>query len=149
MSTRGRGVVRLWVKTCSDYDDRDQPTEVLYQTVYDGKVFEIRATSEEVVFFVSPRHQVRAEAPAVLEAITGQAPAGADGLTALEEALDRHILDVGKPESVTRFGALTSRFELRAGRSWRHESPAPGGSGASGTPPAPDSGPGGSGSSGA
>ncbi len=104
-TTRGRGAVRQWTKTCSDYDGRGNATEVLYQTVYGGKVFEIRATPEEVVFFQSPRRQVRAPVVAVLETIgTGET---------IEEALDRHILAVEKPESVSRFNALTAVFEQR------------------------------------
>jgi len=107
MTTKGRGVVRQWTKTCSDYDEEGNATEVLYQTVYQGKVFEVRATPEEVVFFQSPRRQVRAPAVGVLEAIgTGRT---------IEEALDGHILAVDKAESVIRFGALASRFEQRAG----------------------------------
>jgi hypothetical protein len=107
-STRGRGVVRQWTKTCSDYDDEGNATEVLYQTVFEGKVFEVRATSEEVVFSQSPRRQVRADVAEVLEAIRS-------GST-IEEALDEHLLGVDKPESVARFGALASRFEERPAR---------------------------------
>ena len=112
-STRGRGVVRQWTKTCSDYDDQGNATEVLYQTVYEGKVFEIRATREEVVFFQSPRRQVRASAAGLLEAI------GSGGT--IEEVLDEHILMVDKPEAVARFSALAARFEQRLPRPVRPE----------------------------
>lgn len=116
-ATRGRGVVRQWTKTCSDYDDEGNATEVLYQTVFEGKVFEVRATCAEVVFFQSPRRQVRAAATGVLEAI-------GSGVT-IEEALDEHLLAVDKPESVARFGALAARFEQRPlrGRDGRDELP--------------------------
>ncbi len=141
MTTKGRGVVRLWVKTCSDYDEHSHPTELLYQTVFEGRVYELRATPEEAVFFVSPRHQVRAPSAALLEAVAAAgAPAGnaSDGggiLTALEGALDAHLLNADKPSSVARFTALLERFDVRAPRAWRHESPAPGASGGSDLPP--------------
>jgi hypothetical protein len=118
-STRGRGVVRQWTKTCSDYDGQGNATEVLYQTVYEGKVFEIRATPEEVVFFQSPRRQVRAPSVAVLETI---------GLgETIEEALDQHLLAVDKPEAINRFNALTAVFEQRPPTNLRPNFPADGG----------------------
>ena len=139
MTTKGRGAVRLWVKTCSDYDEDGHPTELLYQTVFEGRVYELRATPDEAVFFVSPRHQVRAPSAALLEAVTAAgAPAGGAGgplLTALEGALDAHLLEAEKPASVARFNALLERFEIHAPRAWRHESPAPGASGGSDLPP--------------
>lgn len=107
-TTRGRGAVRQWTKSCSDYDGMGNATEVLYQTVYQGKVFEIRATPDEVVFFQSPRQQVRAPAAGVLDAI-------GHGAT-LEEAFDFHILEAEKPESIERFLALTAAFESRPQR---------------------------------
>ena len=103
MSLRGRGAVRQWTKTCSEYDDHGNATEVLYQTVMDGKIYEIHATASEVVFCVSPRRQVRLNPAQVLDALG----AGNDHL---EDALDREFLLVDKPTSVRTFGDLISKF---------------------------------------
>ena len=103
MSLRGRGAVRQWTKTCSEYDGEGNATEILYQTVMDGKIYEIHATPDEVIFCVSPRRQVRLTPPQVLEALGGD-PAQ------LEDALDKHFLLVDKPASVNTFQNLVARF---------------------------------------
>ena len=103
MSLRGRGAVRQWTKTCSEYDNDGNATEILYQTVMDGKIYEIHATTEEVIFCVSPRRQVRLSPVQVLEALGG-------GLSHLEDALDQHFLMVDKPASVSSFQSLVARF---------------------------------------
>ena len=103
MSLRGRGAVRQWTKTCSEYDDQGNATEILYQTVMDGKIYEIHATVDEVIFCVSPRRQVRLRPPQVLEAL-------GSGASHLEDALDEHFLMVDKPASVSSFHALVARF---------------------------------------
>lgn len=102
MSLRGRGAVRQWTKTCSEYDGDGNATEILYQTVMDGKIYEIHATPDEVIFCVSPRRQVRLSSTQVLEAL-------AEGAH-LEDALDRHFLLVDKPASIQSFNTLVARF---------------------------------------
>jgi hypothetical protein len=92
MSLRGRGAVRQWTKTCSEYDSEGNATEILYQTVMEGKIYEIHATPEEVIFCISPRRQFRLHAGQVLEAL------GLNGAH-LEDALDDHFLLVEKPVS--------------------------------------------------
>ena len=102
MSLRGRGAVRQWTKTCSEYDESGNATEILYQTVMDGKIYEIHATPEEVIFCVSPRRQVRLTPAQVLDAI-----GGADHL---EDLLDQNFLLVDKPASIKSFSSLIARF---------------------------------------
>jgi hypothetical protein len=102
MSLRGRGAVRQWTKTCSEYDDAGNATEILYQTVMDGKIYEIHATPDEVIFCVSPRRQVRLTPGQVLDAI-----GGADHL---EDLLDQQFLLVDKPSSIKSFNTLIARF---------------------------------------
>lgn len=102
MTLRGRGAVRQWTKTCSEYDGHGNATEILYQTVMDGKIYEIHATTDEVIFCVSPRRQVRLSSAQVLEAL-------AEG-NHLEDALDKHFLLVDKPDSIQSFNALVARF---------------------------------------
>jgi hypothetical protein len=103
MSMRGRGAVRQWTKTCSEYDESGNATEILYQTVLDGKIYEIHATHEEVVFCVSPRRQVRLTPSQVLDAL------GSSG-NHLEDALDLSFLLADKPSSIQSFNALVARF---------------------------------------
>ena len=103
MSLRGRGAVRQWTKTCSEYDNDGNATEILYQTVMDGKIYEIHATPDEVIFCVSPRKQVRLQPPQVLDSLG--VPGGH-----VEDALDENFLLVDKPLSVTRFQNLVARF---------------------------------------
>ncbi len=103
MSLRGRGAVRQWTKTCSEYDSDGHATEILYQTVMDGKIYEIHATDKEVIFCVSPRRQVRLTPDQVVEALDG-------GQSHLEDLLDQHFLLVDKPASVGAFQSLFSRF---------------------------------------
>ena len=103
MSLRGRGAVRQWTKTCSEYDDTGNAIEILYQTVMDGRIYEIHATSEEVIFCVSPRRQVRLTAGQVLETL------GAAG-SHLEDALDLSFLLVDKQTSIQSFNKLIGRF---------------------------------------
>ena len=107
MSLRGRGAVRQWTKTCSEYDGEGNATEILYQTVMDGKIYEIHATPGEVIFCVSPRRQVRLIPAQVLEAL------GA-GAAHLEDALDDHFLLVDKPLSIHRFQNVVARFPKQA-----------------------------------
>ena len=103
MSLRGRGAVRQWTKTCSEYDEQGNATEILYQTVMNGKVYEIHATPAEVIFCVSPRRQVRLSPGQVIEALGGE-PAH------LEDALDQHFLMVDKPVSISSFQNVVARF---------------------------------------
>ena len=103
MSLRGRGAVRQWTKTCSEYDGEGNATEILYQTVMEGKIYEIHATPDEVIFCVSPRRQVRLSPEQVLEALRG-------GPSHLEEALDEYFLLVDKPLSISRFRELVGRY---------------------------------------
>src|SRR5437867_6219478 len=103
MSLRGRGAVRQWTKTCSEYDNDGNATEILYQTVMEGKIYEIHATPEEIIFCVSPRRQVRLSPEQVLEAL------GATGAH-LEDTLDENFLLVDKPLSINRFQIVVSRF---------------------------------------
>lgn len=103
MSLRGRGAVRQWTKTCSEYDGEGNATEILYQTVSEGKIYEIHATPHEVIFCISPRRQFRLVSGQVLEAL------GASN-SHLEDALDENFLLVDKPLSVSRFQSLISRF---------------------------------------
>lgn len=103
MSLRGRGAVRQWTKTCSEYDETGNATEILYQTVLEGKIYEIHATPDEVVFCVSPRRQVRLSTGQVLESI------GA-GRGHLEDVLDQTFLLVDKPASIKSFNTLIARF---------------------------------------
>jgi hypothetical protein len=107
MSLRGRGAVRQWTKTCSEYDSDGNATEILYQTVMDGKIYEIHATPGEVIFCVSPRRQVRLSPGQVLEALGGD-----NGH--LEDLLDQHFLLVDKPLSISAFQGLVSRFPRQA-----------------------------------
>ena len=107
MSLRGRGAVRQWTKTCSEYDSEGNATEILYQTVLDGKIYEIHATLDEVIFCVSPRRQVRLLPSQVLEVLGGDA-------SHLEDALDHHFLMVDKPASIDSFQSLVSRFPKQA-----------------------------------
>src|SRR5881628_1103906 len=103
MTLKGRGAVRQWTKTCSEYDGDGNATEILYQTVMDGKIYEIHATPQEVIFSVSPRRQVRLLPNQVLEALGG-------GGSHLEDALDQNFLMVDKPASINSFQNLVSRF---------------------------------------
>ena len=103
MSLRGRGAVRQWTKTCSEYDGEGNATEILYQTVMDGRIYEIHATPGEVIFCVSPRRQIRLSPGQVLEALGG-------GLSHVEDALDQTFLMVEKPVSINAFQNLVSRF---------------------------------------
>ena len=107
MSLRGRGAVRQWTKTCSEYDNDGNATEILYQTVMNGKIYEIHATPGEVIFCVSPRRQVRLSPGQVLEAL------GSDS-GHLEDLLDEHFLLVDKPLSITSFQNLVARFPRQA-----------------------------------
>ena len=107
MSLRGRGAVRQWTKTCSEYDNDGNATEILYQTVMDGKIYEIHATPAEVIFCVSPRRQVRLSPGQVLEALGGDSGP-------LEDLLDQHFLLVDKPLSISSFQNLVARFPRQA-----------------------------------
>ena len=107
MSLRGRGAVRQWTKTCSEYDNDGNATEILYQTVMNGKIYEIHATPVEVIFCVSPRRQVRLLPVQVLEALGGE-----NGH--LEDVLDQNFLLVDKPLSINSFQSLVARFPRQA-----------------------------------
>lgn len=107
MTLRGRGAVRQWTKTCSEYDTDGNATEILYQTVMDGKIYEIHATPAEVIFCVSPRRQVRLSPGQVLEALGGDS-------SHLEDVLDQHFLLVDKPLSINSFQSLVARYPRQA-----------------------------------
>jgi len=99
--------VRQWTKTCSEYNTDGSATEILYQTVMEGKIYEIHATPGEIIFCVSPRRQVRLSPEQVLEAL------GTPGAY-LEDALDEHFLLVDKPQSIHRFQNVVARFPRQA-----------------------------------
>ena len=103
MSLRGRGAVRQWTKTCSEYDETGNATEILYQTVMEGKIYEIHATPTGVVFCVSPRRQVRLTPRQVLDSL-------ASGGNHLEDVLDQTFLLSDKPASIKSFNTLIARF---------------------------------------